>query len=83
MNVNFENNNSKKKGAEEKANYFKLHKIVNEESTNKYEPGKRLRDGGFVAWPENKLSTILERTDFEIPEGRLKDGGYVADPKNK
>ena len=82
MNVNFENNNSKKKGAEEKANYFKLHKIVNEESTNKYEPGKRLRDGGFVAWPENKLSLTQECGDIEISESRLKDGGYVAYPIN-
>ncbi len=70
MNHIFENNNSKKKEAEEK-------------SINYCKPEKRLKDGGFVAWPGNKLLTSQESSDIEISTGRLKDGGYVAYPKNK
>jgi hypothetical protein len=70
----------RKKGRRKKNNYW-LHSIITDDC-NHYKPERRLKDGGFVAWPENKLSTTGD-TDIEISEGRLIDGGYVAYPKNK
>jgi hypothetical protein len=72
MNYNFENNNSKKKRMGEKS--------VTKKRTNNYKTITRLKNG-FIAWPENKLSTTQENPGLEISEGRSESGGYVAYPK--
>jgi hypothetical protein len=45
-----------------------------------YERVKRFKDGGFIAWPEDKLPSV-ENGDNEVREGRTKGGGYIAFPK--
>ena len=72
MNNNFENINSKKKRVREKS--------VTKKGTNNYKPVRQLKIG-FIAWPENKLSTAKKNADIEISEGRSERGGYVAYPK--
>ena len=76
MNNNFENNNPKKKRTGEKSVY----PIVPKKRTNNYKPITKLKNG-FIAWPENKLSSIKKNADIEISEGRSESGGYVAYPK--
>lgn len=44
---------------------------------------RRLKDGGFIAWPGNKISAKNEISDVEIIEGRSKKGGFIAFPKFK
>ena len=72
MNDSFENNNSKKKRIREKS--------VPKKRSNNYKPVRQLKNG-FIAWPENKLSSIKKNADMEISEGRSESGGYVAYPK--
>ncbi|MEO6687391.1 MAG: hypothetical protein ABIN24_15570 [Dyadobacter sp.] len=44
------------------------------------EPVKRFKDGGYIAWPEDRLP-IPKDADNEVREGRTKGGGYIAFPK--
>jgi hypothetical protein len=46
MIYNFENNNSKKKRAEEK----NIYPIVAKKRPNNYRTQRRLKNGGFVGW---------------------------------
>ncbi len=42
---------------------------------------RRLKDGGFIAWPEEHVSK-KEAADNDIRIGRTKIGGYIAFPKD-
>lgn len=80
MKYHFEINNSKKKVATDKSIYC-LQSIVTKKGINKR--ARRLKDGGFVAWPENIVSTIQQCANIESLPSWLQSGGYVAYPKNK
>lgn len=80
MNCNLESNISKKKQDEEK-HIYSLHSIITKTINNKSQT--RLKDGGYVAWPKDKLPPVQRNTgDLNISDCRLKDGGYVAYPYN-
>ncbi len=79
MNYNFENNISNKKAEEEKY-ACSLHSIITKAANNKLQT--HLKDGGFVAWPNDNLPPVKSHTGNGISEGRLKNGGYVAYPIN-
>lgn len=44
-------------------------------------PEKKLKDGGFIAWPKSEAPQLEEKPDKGIRVGRTKDGGYIAFPK--
>jgi hypothetical protein len=83
MNYNFENNTSKEKEAGKKSMYRKLTAIFTKRSINNSGLQRRLKDGGFVAWPPDKLSRNQRCTDIEISGSRSKNGGYIAYSKNE
>ena len=82
MYPDFENTNPDKKEATEK-NFPGLCTNITQKWKNNYNLKSRPKKSGYVAWPENKLSTTREPVDIEISPGRLRDGGYVAYPKKK
>ncbi len=82
MNYTIENKKSKKNGTRKKNNYRVAESISLKEKNNDI-PEKRLRDGGFIAWPETKILPKEETQDIEIIEGRSKKGGFIAFPKFK
>ncbi len=78
MNHNIEKNNSLKKRLHPK-NIFGLYlSIFKRKNIN--EPEKRLKDGGYIAWPESTVHQ--EKIEKEVKVGRTKDGGYIAYPNS-
>ncbi len=80
MNYTIENKKYKKNGTRKKNNH-RAPESVSLKEKNDDTPEKRLKDGGFIAWPETKISTKQEAQDIEIIEGRSKKGGFIAFPK--
>lgn len=74
MKYNFEKSKSKKNRRQKK-----IHGVFHSTFTNN-ETAKRFKDGGFIAWPEEKTSAA-KNADVEIREGRTRNGGYIAFPK--
>ncbi|MEP7252073.1 MAG: hypothetical protein ABI683_06825 [Ginsengibacter sp.] len=80
MNNNFEKNNLKKdrgrrrNNSKPPANKFTSDKTI--ETTE-----RRFKDGGFIAWPQPKLSIKKDDLEMEVIEGRSKKGGFIAFPK--
>ncbi|MEO8567876.1 MAG: hypothetical protein ABI419_02025 [Ginsengibacter sp.] len=80
MNYNIEKNKSKKNRVRKKNTHSVYASIsVNEKNIDAAE--RRLKDGGFIAWPEARASKKVESQDVEIIEGRSKKGGFIAFPK--
>ncbi len=80
MNNNLEKNRSKKIGVRKKNSHSVLPTTsVAEKNIDIAE--KRLKDGGFVAWPEIKIVKQNKAVDNDIIEGRSKKGGFIAFPK--
>ncbi len=76
MNYTIENKKSKKNGTRKKNNY-RVPEFVLLKEKNNDTPERRLKDGGFIAWPETKISTKEEDQDIEIIEGLSKKGGLL------
>ncbi|HEV8084433.1 MAG TPA: hypothetical protein VGP55_14595 [Chitinophagaceae bacterium] len=70
MNYTIENKKSKKNGT--RKNNHRVAESISLKEKNYEIPEKRLRDGGFIAWPETKILSKEETQDIEIIEGRSK-----------
>ncbi len=77
MKYNIDKNNLKRK-----KNDKKIHNAFQSLFTTNADDGtvKRFKDGGFIAWPEEKSQT-RDNKDCEVREGRTKNGGFIAFPK--
>ncbi len=80
MNNNLEKNRPKKNRVRKKNNHS-VFATKSFEEKNIYTAERRLKDGGFIAWPENKIVKENTSTDIDIIEGRSKKGGFIAFPK--
>lgn len=80
MNNNLEKSRSKKIGVRKKNSHNVL-PTTSVSENNIYTAERRLKDGGFIAWPENKIVNENTSTDIDIIEGRSKKGGFIAFPK--
>ena len=80
MNYNIEKTKSKKNKTRKK-NTYDMSGSISVEEKNFDAAERRLKDGGFIAWPETGASKKEQSQDFEIIEGRSKKGGFIAFPK--
>ena len=79
-NNNLEKNNIKKDRGRRRNNIKTLaSKFTNDRIVETTE--RRFKDGGFIAWPESKLSIKKDDLEIEVIEGRSKKGGFIAFPK--
>ncbi len=80
MNYTIENKSSKRNGVR-KNNHYHTSGSVSCKGKNMGLSERRLKDGGFIAWPENEVPVKEKDADCEIIEGRSKKGGFIAFPK--
>ncbi len=80
MNNNLEKNKPKRNRVR-KRNSHNISATKSVQEKNIVTAERRLKGGGFIAWPEAKIEKKQESGDIGIIEGRSKKGGFIAFPK--
>lgn len=70
--------NTSKIQPERRRVFTNQHTLVEPEKGNTI---RRLKDGGFISWPDEAPGQQVTESNIDIWVGRTKDGGFIAIPK--